>query len=116
MRAWNEYWSVGINTFTNEKGEFTLYSNDECVHFEISAPGMSKIKFDKEIMYYPISGQKADIHQLPNKELEYHRISHKPFLLQSDTAPYPLFHFDPEKFNQASFTGEMETLYLKKIK
>ena len=22
VRAWNEYWSVGINTFTNEKGEY----------------------------------------------------------------------------------------------
>ncbi|NLE62840.1 MAG: cellulase family glycosylhydrolase [Bacteroidales bacterium] len=116
VRAWNEYWSVGINTFTNEKGEFTLYSNDECVHFEISAPGMTKIKFDKKITYHPVSGQKADIHQLPNKDLEYQRISYKPFLLQSNTAPYPLFHFDPEKFNQAKFTGDMGPLYLKKIK
>lgn len=116
IRAWNENWSVGINTFTNEKGEFTLYSNDKCVHFEISAPGTIKIKFDKDIIYHDISGQKANIHQLPDKDLEYHRISYKPFILQRDSVPYPLFHFNPEKFNQFQFAGDMGTLYLKKIK
>ena len=116
IRGWNQYWSVGMNTFTNEKGEFTLFSNDECVHFEISAPGMTKIKFDKNLTYNNISKTKLDIHHLPNQDLEYHQICYRPFLLQDGNSRYPLFTFDPTKFNQTRFIGEMQTLYLKKIK
>lgn len=47
VRGWNEDWSVGVNTFTDSNGCFVLYSNDRCVHFEISAPGYSHQKFDK---------------------------------------------------------------------
>jgi hypothetical protein len=75
VRAWNEYWSVGINTFTNEKGEFTLYSNDECVHFEISAPGMTKIKFDKKNNISSCFRTKSRHSSTANKDLEYQRIS-----------------------------------------
>ena len=42
IRGWTDTW-VGMNTFSDKNGEFTLYSNAEAVHFQISAPGMDQI-------------------------------------------------------------------------
>ncbi len=113
IRGWNQNWSVGMNTFTNENGEFTLYSNDICVHFEISAPKMTKIKFDHKTNYFPVSNKGFNINSLPNRNLEYQKISYKHFLLhnyslyrQAETDFY-IFNFDPTKFNQAKFIGYM---------
>jgi len=113
IRGWNEYWNVGMNTFTNEKGEFTLYSNDECVHFEISAPKMSKIKFDFKTQYFPLtSDRKYTMQSLPDKDLESQQISYKEFLLHknppdsADTDFY-IYNFDSTKFNKAKFIGSM---------
>lgn len=111
VRGWNSDWTVGINTYSNEKGEFTLYSNDICTHFEISAPCMTKQKFDKELIYNPRDIQ-DDISNLPNKDLEYHDISYLPFLV-NDTL---LFHFKPEMFGNYKFEGNMGEVYLKRIK
>ncbi len=33
IRGWNKSWKVGANTFSNEKGEFSMYSNDPFYHF-----------------------------------------------------------------------------------
>jgi hypothetical protein len=112
ISGWNENWGVGINTFTNEKGEFTLYSNDVCVHFEISAPKMTKLKFDYITKYYPITESGITLQSLPDQYLEYHTISYKPFLLSKDssdsiTAESHIFNFDATKFNQAKFKGFM---------
>ncbi|MEI6694482.1 MAG: hypothetical protein WCO13_00330 [Bacteroidota bacterium] len=112
IRGWNESWGIGMNTFTNEKGCFTLYSNDVCVHFEISAPKMSKIKFDYHTKYYPLTADGCTIQSLPNQSLEYHSISYKSFLLpiiQSDSIPsdFQIFNFDSAKFNQAKLKGFM---------
>lgn len=67
IRGWNEDWSVGMNTFSNGNGSFRLVSNDICTHFEVSAPGFSKVKFDKHLSY------PANI-QLPNRYHEYQLI------------------------------------------
>lgn len=67
IRGWNEDWSVGMNTFGDTAGYFRLVSNDICTHFEISAPGYSRVKFDRRLSY------PADI-QLPDKEREYQQI------------------------------------------
>ena len=67
IRGWNEDWSVGVNTFSDSTGAFRLVSNDICTHFEISAPGYSKVKFDKRLAY------PADIN-LSDRTREYQQI------------------------------------------
>ena len=113
IRGWNEWWSVGMNTYSDENGRFTLYSNDECIHFEISAPGKSKAKFNKKLTYRCDSGEKFDVNQLPNRMLEYHQISHHPFLDRSDTTSLPVLQFRAEEFNQYKWSGEMGTVMLR---
>lgn len=108
IRGWNADWSVGINTFSNQHGEFTLYSNDVCTHFEISAPGMTKVKFDKEINYHIVDDNYTP-DNLPNRKLEYHNISYVPFLIH-DTI---LLHFDSAMFNLRKMEGNMPTIYLE---
>ena len=112
IRGWNEWWSVGMNTYSDENGRFTLYSNDECVHFEISAPGKSKVKFNKKINYSCDSGEKFNPNNLPDRMLEYHQISHHRFLNCSDSTTTPVLQFRPEKFNQYKWSGEMGTVML----
>lgn len=70
IRGWNADWSVGVNTFSDSTGRFRLVSNDVCVHFEVSAPGCSRAKFDYK-PHYP-----KEI-ELPERGREYHSI---PFL------------------------------------
>ena len=113
IRGWNEWWSVGMNTYSDENGRFTLYSNDECVHFEISAPGKSKVKFDKKLTYSCDTGEKFDVNQLPDRMLEYHQISHYPFLKRCDTSVLPVLQFRAEEFNQYKWSGEMGTVMLR---
>jgi len=43
VRGWNEDWSVGVNTFSDNDGNFQLWSNDVCVHFTVSAPGYESV-------------------------------------------------------------------------
>ena len=51
IRGWNDDWSVGVNTYSDGKGRFRLVSNDICTHFEVSAPGFSRVKFDKANLF-----------------------------------------------------------------
>ena len=115
IRAWNDDWSVGLNTFTDKNGVFYLYSNDECTHFEISAPGMTKIKFNKKITY----SSDIEYSHLPQRKLEYHKISFIPFLtdttLKNKDIQYPIFNFKVEMFNRAAIKGNIGTLYLKDL-
>lgn len=111
IRGWNENWSIGLNTYTDENGEFTLYSNDVCVHFEISAPGMSKIKFDS-VVNYTVVTENYSLDSLPNKNLEYHDISYKPFLMNDTT----LFVFKSDMFDKAKMEGILGVFYLEKMK
>ena len=110
VRGWNNDWSVGLNTYTNKEGVFTLYSNDVCTHFEISAPGMTKIKFDKELDYIFVDTVYT-LDNLPNRKLEYHNISYKPFLI-NDTQ---LLQFDSTKFSLHKMEGSMPAVYLEAI-
>ena len=104
VRGWNEDWSVGMNTFTDEKGRFALISNDVCTHFEISATTYSKEKFDKSVTYENVSN-------LPDKNLEYQQISYVPFLL-TDTSMLTL---NPEKFKVSPQKFDIGTIVLKRI-
>lgn len=51
IRGWNDDWSVGVNTYSDGKGRFRLVSNDICTHFEVSAPGCSRVKFDNSNLF-----------------------------------------------------------------
>ena len=67
IRGWNKDWSVGINTFSDSTGRFRLVSNDVCTHFEISAPGYSKVKFDQRVKF-PATDK------LPEQDREYQQL------------------------------------------
>lgn len=112
IRGWNESWGVGQNTYSDENGEFTLYSNDSCVHFEVSAPGLEKVKFGSKglnLKYERVDGKNHDFSDLENVELEYHKISYFPFLKNDST----LFEFKREMFDKVKFATDMGTIELK---
>ena len=102
-----------MSTYTDENGEFTLYSNDENIHFEISAPGYTKAKFNNsDLKYHNVDGDECDSSDLQNVDLEYQKISYLPFL-KNDTI---FFEFKPELFDKARFVTDMGVIKLKKIK
>lgn len=105
VRGWNDDWSVGVNTYTDSEGRFALYSNDYCVHFEVSAPGMSHLKFNRSVTYQPV------LQELPNREREYQQIDYRPYL----TGDSAILTFRNDAFGQWQTRGDMGTLKLKKI-
>jgi hypothetical protein len=111
VRGWNKEW-IGQNTFSDENGNFTLYSNDECVHFEISAPRMEKTKIKKRLNYNQIVDGAFDMKNLPQQKLEYQNIHYNAFLKDSATS---VFDFDESRFNKAKFAGEMKEVYLSPV-
>jgi hypothetical protein len=115
IRGWNDNWSVGMNTFSDENGYFTLYSNDENVHFEISAPCLSKIKFNNELVYKACTQPAWNIKELPARELEYQNISYQPFLNDTNSKSIYIFSFDENLFHQTKFEADMGNLYLRPL-
>lgn len=119
IRGWDKRWSIGLNTFSNENGEFTIYSNDKCVHFKVSAPGMVRFSVNnKKIAYKPIYKHNYKIENLPNMKLEYQKIPYLPFLKNDSLNPNQkepfIFNFKPEMFNNAKFSGSLGTIELEK--
>ncbi len=113
IRAWNKEWNVGVNTFSDAQGNFTLYSNDKLAHFKVSAPGMTTVTFNyKSLEYTATEFAHTHIDSVPNRFLEYQNISYKPFL---DTAKNTVFEFNPDLFSQAQFETSIEPVYLKEI-
>lgn len=126
VRGWSKWWKIGANTFTDEHGNFKLYSNKPFKHFEISAPGMSKVKFNKDIEYTKINPEsKISKDSLENFNLEYHDISYQWFLKDKsildtgfvDTArqDYYTFNFDPTLFNNAVYKAKMDPVELSEL-
>ena len=113
VRGWTLWWNVGVNTYTDENGNFTLYTNDEMIHFSISAPYMKRLRFDKNLKYKQIVEGNFDRNNLPEQLLEYQKISYKPYLKDAATS---VFDFEPTKFNEAKFEGDMGKIYLTPIK
>ena len=109
VRGWNEYWSVGMNTFTDKEGNFTLYSNDYCVHFEVSAPHYERQKFDNTTITYTAQQGYNPADPLPKQTLEYQQIDWKPFVTER------ILEFKFSDFTQAHFQGSMETIKLQKM-
>ena len=113
IRGWNEDWSVGMNTYSDENGHFTLYCNDPCTHFEISAPQMSKVKFNRHLSYLNQQGVESNVNNLKDNKLEYHHISYHPFLKEN---PRNIFDFDSQRFSNADYTANLGTIILSQIK
>lgn len=114
VRGWTKYWRIGSHTFTDKHGNFTLYTNAPYYRFEISAPGMTKIKFDQKINYKPRNENVPPIDSLKNKRLEYQKISYKPFLNRDSTGKsQSIFDFKDDAFDNYFYVGHMEdkTLY-----
>ncbi|HKK63843.1 MAG TPA: hypothetical protein VJ951_14860 [Bacteroidales bacterium] len=106
VRGWSKNWKIATQTFTRKDGQFTFYSNTPFVHFEISAPGMTKIKFNQKINYKPKNENVPPMDSLKNQNLEYKNISYKPFLKSDSTGK--IFGFKKQDFNQYYYVGEME--------
>lgn len=117
IRGWNDNWSVGMNTYSDEDGYFELYCNDPCNHFEISATGYSKIKFDRDITFSLLSKNAGDIRDLPQKDLEYQNISYHPFVVKNipDSCFFKVMNFDSNLFHHTMWEGELETCKLYKL-
>lgn len=110
IRGWNKYWSIGMNTFTNHLGEFNLYSNDECIHFEVSAPGYTRIKFTKRLQYLP---NPSDI-ELENVGLEYHN-NHYQWYIDSVYKGKSVFKFDKKMFDNNKVNSSLGVIKLEKL-
>ena len=114
VRGWNDDWSVGMNTYTDSNGRFTLYSNDYNVHFEISAPGMSREKFDRRNIKYSNPGG-VDTKNLPDRGREYQQIDYKPYLNHDiDDIEFNM-DFDSSHFFRHSLEGDMGTVKLRRL-
>ncbi len=107
VRGWNEWWSVGENTFSGKDGQFTLISNDIMTHFELSAPGYECIKFDKKIDFQPAPNPE----KLPERTLEYQQISYRPFLMDESH----LLELNPSLFITPSSVGKVHTIELNPL-
>lgn len=116
IRGWNDDWSVGMNTYSDANGHFNLYCNDLCTHFEISAAGYTKIKFDKNVALVPQLASE-EIQDLPERGREYHQISYHPFVRKSiaDTSFFQIMEFEPSLFGHANWDGSLGELHLQKI-
>lgn len=115
VRGWNDDWSVGMNTYTDSSGRFTLYSNDYNVHFEVSAPGMSREKFDCRNIKYS-NPQGIDARDLPDRKREYQQIDYKPYLNHrfDDIESFSM-DFDSSHFFRHSIEGDMGTVKLSSL-
>ena len=115
IRGWNEDWSVGMNTYSDSNGHFTLYSNDYNTHFEISAPGMSRTKFNRKNLKYKNIGN-VDPNNLPNRSLEYQQIDYRPYLwLEPDGSLIGFLKHDTNQFNKFSLTSDLGPIKLEKL-
>jgi hypothetical protein len=111
IRAWNADWSIGQNTFSRKNGSFNLFSNDKCVHFEISAPGYSNSKFDANVSYQWLKSGK-NLKQLSNTKIEYHSISYKDFLVNNKQS---VLTFKSGEFNRYKKWAHMKPVLLEKL-
>ena len=105
VRGWNDDWSVGLNTYSDSLGCFRLVSNDLCTHFEVSAAGYSRAKFDRR------AALPASL-ALPDRGREYQQI---PLLGWGD--PSHLLPTDSSRFAApGAFAVEVGTVELKKLR
>jgi hypothetical protein len=112
IRGYDKNWTNAWHTFTNEKGEFSLYSNSEYRMFSIAAAGYYSDFIRYNFKYNKIGNVKFDLNNLPDEDAEYHKISYQTRLNKNPKSP---FDFNPNNFNDAKFEGKMETIKLQKF-
>jgi hypothetical protein len=114
IRGWTEYYIIGQNTFSDENGNFTLYSNDVIKHLMISAPGMTKWQKNEKVSYHAKNEESVEEDSLPNKDLEYQMIDYADYL-KYDRDSLPLFfEFADGKFDSFQYQSELEDVVLEK--
>lgn len=113
VRGWNDNWTVGINTFSDEEGYFTLYCNQPCTHFVISAPQMTTKTINTHIDYTTVN-QNVNIDSLPDKDLEYHTIAYHTFL-DTNHLGKSVTHWDSSLFDTYHYVGELGDVKIRKI-
>lgn len=111
IRGWNLDWSIGQNTFSRKDGSFNLFSNDKCIHFEISASGYSNSKFDHIFNYSWLKSLKNKKH-ITNTKIEYHSISYKDYLVNNKQSVITLIK---GKFNRFKKWTQMKPVLLEKL-
>ena len=121
IRGWSKWWSIGLNSFSDENGWFYIYSNDECIHYNISAPGYNLVKYmDKELVYKPAYEHNYKMGDLPLQRLKYNQIIYTDFLVNDtlnidNTDIRYIFKYDSSKFNKAKFIGDLGVVELEKL-
>lgn len=111
VRGWNKTWRTGLNTCTDKDGYFNLYSNDECVHFAISAPGKDTQRFDMNLEYRDKNGEIGDFTGLPDRNIKSSMVSYQTFLKDENK----LFEFKEGEFDRAVIFADMGEIRLKKL-
>lgn len=109
VRGWNQWWRVGLNTSTNEDGVFNLYSNDECVHFAISAPGKETKRFDMSLEYRDKNGVISDFSSFTDRKVKSSMVSFGLYLKDQNN----LFDFKEDEFDKAVIFADMGEIKLK---
>lgn len=75
---------------------------------------------DLKTPYASVEKIATPISKLPNRKLEYQKISYNPFLMYPDFSLAPdslnlIFNFKPEKFNRFKYKKVMPDVLLEKI-
>jgi len=125
IRGWNEWFSVGQNTFTDSLGRFKLYTNDRAVHFNIGAPGYALVRREKvDLAYSPTRPGVPPEADLPERMREYRDIDYHRYLA-TDTAglsptPEPtttaLFQVDTALVSRAAYRTELPRVELSRMR
>ena len=114
IRGWNNDWSIGMNTYTDPDGKFTLYCNQPCTHFFISAPGRELKRIHLQLDYRQVVDDQYDINHLPDADLDSDETLYQRYLSPDDSIS--VFNWDKKLFHKKIFIGNLDTIYLKKLK
>jgi len=112
IRGWTKDWSIAANTFTDENGQFKLYSNTIFENFEISAVGKQTLKFSKLLEYIPKDDGEMPL--IEDVNLEYHNIHYQEFIPKSELDKSVL-NFDKNEFNQYKYKSEIPLIQLTSV-
>ena len=114
IRGWTKDW-IGMNTYSDSCGNFTLYSNDFNIHFMVFAPGLKTVSILKDNIVYqhtsPEAAKNWRFDALPQQNLEYHSIDYHDFF-DGDTMT---LQFNPKHFNQSKIEGNMGVVKISKL-
>lgn len=119
IRGWTPYWHAGANTYTDEDGNFELYSNDRLVHFTLSALGMNSVSFNAEYNYELIDDKRL----MSPLNTRYEDLVFRKFLKPyghlteeniSEEEPI-IFQFEPSMFSNYKYRLEIPDLYLDSL-